>query len=234
MHRREFIRICAASAAAQTILLEAAAASRPRFYSRALLVNSAGQPLHAAKLAIGRNYVFSYPYRSTPCFLLNLGRPTIADIVLKTESGGSYTWPGGAGSGRSIVAYSAICAHRMTYPTRQISFISYREAPAVAGQGRANVIHCCSEHSEYDPAQGGRVVGGPAPQPLAAIILEHSAAADTLYAVGTLGGEMFEQFFAKFEFQLALEHGATRAHEAVAGQTPAVELEQFCKQQVKC
>jgi len=31
------------------------------------------------------------------------------------------------GANHSIVAYSAICAHRLTYPTREISFISYRD-----------------------------------------------------------------------------------------------------------
>ena len=72
------------------------------------------------------------------------------------------------------------------------------------------MIHCCSEHSQYDPAEGGRVLAGPAPQPLAAILLDYDAAADELYAVGTLGGEMFDEFFAKYEFRLALEHGGQR------------------------
>ena len=49
------------------------------------------------------------------------------------------------------------------------------------------MIHCCSEHSEYDPATGARVLGGPAPQPLSAILLEHDKSNDYLYAVGTLG-----------------------------------------------
>jgi len=42
------------------------------------------------------------------------------------------------------------------------------------------VIHCCSEHSQYDPAEGARVVAGPAPQPLAAILLDHDPASDAL------------------------------------------------------
>src|SRR6185436_1402830 len=103
-------------------------------------------------------------------------------------------WPGGVGPRGSIVAYSAICAHKLTYPTRDISFISYR-AEKTVGNKFANVIHCCSEHSQYDPAAGARVVAGPAPQPLAAILLEHDAGTDEIYAVGTLGGEMFNEFF---------------------------------------
>ena len=97
---------------------------------------------------------------------------------------------GGIGADAAVVAYSAICAHQLTYPTREISFISYR-GDKTPGNRHAQVIHCCSEHSQYDPADGGRVVAGPAPQPLAAILLDYDRAADELYAVGTLGGEMF-------------------------------------------
>jgi len=32
----------------------------------------------------------------------------------------------GVGARHSLVAYSAICAHKLSYPTREISFISYR------------------------------------------------------------------------------------------------------------
>ena len=134
--------------------------------------------------------------------------------------------------GRSVVAYSAICAHKLTYPTRDISFISYRTEKGPANR-HVNVIHCCSEHSQYDPAEGARVVAGPAPQPLAAILLEHDEKTDELHAVGTLGGEMFNEFFRKFEFRLQLEHGA-QAKQAVAGSCVVQPLENYCKQQVKC
>jgi hypothetical protein len=99
---------------------------------------------------------------------------------------------------------------------------------------RPNTIHCCSEHSEYDPAAGAKVVGGPAPQPLAAVLLEHDAKSDVLHAVGTLGGEMFNAFFAKFEFKLALDYGGGTTRQPVAGRTVVKELQQFCKQQVRC
>jgi len=234
MRRREFIKICAATAAVGTPPAFSAADMKPRFYMRTQLVDERKRPLQAAKLETGQNYIFHYPFEGTPCFLLNLGRPTVQNVALKTENGGSYLWPGGVGANRAIVGYSAICAHRMTYPTRQISFISYRERSTAANISRPNTIHCCSEHSEYDPAAGARVLSGPAPQPLSAILLEHDAASDSLYAVGTLGGEMFNAFFDKFEFKLALDYGNDRARQKVSGQTPVTTLQNFCKQQVKC
>ena len=130
------------------------------------------------------------------------------------------------------MAYSAICAHKLTYPTKDISFISFRDEKSARNRF-GSVIHCCSEHSQYDPAQGGKVLAGPAPQPLAAILLEHDSATDELHAVGTLGGEMFNEFFAKYEFRLAMEHaGAPRR--AAEGACVVQELADYCRQQVKC
>jgi len=231
MQRRDFIRLCAAAAAAGSAPAVSADA-RPRLYARATLVGPDGRPLRASRVAENRNFIFHYPYAATPCFLLNLGRPVAAPAKLTTGGGKRYEWRGGVGAGRSIVAYSAICAHRLTYPTRDISFISFR-TEKTPGNRFANVIHCCSEHSQYDPAQGGRVLAGPAPQPLAAILLDHDAASDQLTAVGTLGGEMFDQFFDKYAFRLSLE-GAGTPRQKVAGAARVTALEQYCKQQVKC
>jgi Rieske Fe-S protein len=234
MERRDFLRFCAVSAAATAASGSAALAAdaRPHFYDRVKLVGEDGAPLRAKAIPVGRNLIFHYPYASTPCFLLNLGRPAKPSAILKTADNRPYEWHGGVGAQRSIVAYSAICAHKMTYPTRDISFISFR-ADASARNKHANVIHCCSEHSQYDPAEGGRVVAGPAPQPLAAILLEHDPATDELAAMGTLGGEMFNEFFARFEFRLALDNGG-QAKRAVSGSTAVVALENYCRQQVKC
>lgn len=232
MERRSFIRVCAAAAlCAQPAL---AADLKPRFHSRVRLVDQGGRPLKAASLAIGENYIFHYPFEGTPCFLINLGKPTGQNVQLRTEDGRSYEWPGGVGPQGTVVGYSAICTHRMAYPARQISFISYRDHSTGSRVSRSNTIHCCAEHSEYDPAFGARVVRGPAPQPLSAILLEYESASDGLYAIGTLGREMFDAFFAKYEFRLALDYGNGRARQRVGGQSMVVELASFSRQRVLC
>ena len=233
MERRDFLRACAAACASAGMPAASAQALSPRHYQRALLVAADGNPLQASRLQEETNYLFPYPYAGTPCFLLRLARPAAASQPLRTADDRSYTWPGGVGPHHAIVAYSAICAHKLAYPTRDISFISYRPQPTIHGK-TARVIHCCAEHSQYDPARGARVVAGPAPQPLAAVLLEYEAASDRLYAVGTLGGELFNDFFEKYAFRLAMEYGARRASQPVGGRTVVVELADYCRQQVRC
>ena len=230
MERREFVKLCAASAASLAAP-GVRADARPRAYERAKLVDEKGAPLRAREVPANRNLIFHYPYAATPCFLLNLGRPVRARAVLRTADQTSYEWSGGVGPQSSIVAYSAICAHKLTYPTRDISFISYR-ADKTPGNRFSSVIHCCSEHSQYDPAQGARVLAGPAPQPLAAILLDYDPSSDEIAAVGTLGGEMFDEFFGKYAFRLQMEGGD--AHAAVRGTCLVRPLENYCRQQVKC
>lgn len=238
MDRREFVESCSASIACLTAGLALPAATpawgadaRPRSYARALLTNEFGDPLRASQLKARTNYVFHYPYEATPVFLLDLGQPT-QPRALNTKAQESYVWPGGVGPQRSIVAFSAICAHQLVYPTPQVSFISFRRSRAQKGVAD-NLIHCCAEQSQYDPAQGARVMHGPAEQPLCAVLLEHDAWTDTLTAYATLGGELFEEFFRRYEFRLGLEVGP-KAKNAVAGKSAVLELERFCRNPIQC
>ena len=233
MERRDFVKVCAASAAGAALPCAAqGSALTAHAYPRARLVDEAREPLRLARLRIGVNYVFDYPFSSTPCFLLRLDRPTAGGTELRTESGQVYRWEGGIGPDQSVVAYSAICAHKMTYPTKQVSFIGYRDGPSpVAGKGK--VITCCSDRSVYDPSAGARVVSGPAPQPLATILLEHDAKRDEIFAVGTFGGEMFAEFFRKYAFRLQLEMG-NRAQAPVEGLSVVRELVNYSTQWAKC
>jgi Rieske Fe-S protein len=233
MDRRSFLGSCSAGAAgfSAATLPAWAADGKPKAYSRALLVNERGEPVRAAELKAQANYVFHYPYEATPVFLLNLGRPAVPH-ALSTQDRGAYRWPGGVGSTRSIVAFSAICAHQLVYPTREVSFISFRKTRAQRGV-QDGLIHCCAEHSQYDPARGAEVLSGPARQPLCAVLLTHDPRADTLTAYATLGGELFDDFFRKYEVKLSLDLGA-RAHHTVQGQAVVRELEKFCKNTIQC
>ena len=103
----------------------------------------------------------------------HLGHAAAAAGSLRRADGETYRWDGGTGPSHSIVAFSAICAHKLAYPTREVSFIRYQPERSATSDG--NVIHCCADHSVYDPAAGARVVSGPAPQPLAAILLDYDA-----------------------------------------------------------
>ena len=234
MERRTFLRSCAIAGGGAGLgqLLENASAGQPfKAYSRTLLVDAYGDPIKARRLVVNRNYLFNYPYAGTPCFLLSLER-TAARAELVAEGGRRYGWDGGVGPGGTIVAYSAICAHKLAYPAREISFIRFQEQESPTARG--GVIHCCAEHSVYDPAAGARVVGGPAPQPLAAIVLDYDARSDELFAVGTVGAEQFDAFFAKYEFKLGMEHGAGRAQRPVGNSTACMEMAQVCRQTVQC
>ncbi|MDP2067090.1 MAG: Rieske 2Fe-2S domain-containing protein [Burkholderiaceae bacterium] len=234
MDRRAFIESCSAAAtclSAAAALPVFAADARPRAYARAVLTDEFGDPLKASSLKARANYVFHYPYVATPVFLLNLDTP-VPPAQLTTEARESYVWPGGVGARRNVVAFSAICAHQLVYPTPQVSFISFRRNRAQKGV-QDNLIHCCAEHSQYDPAKGAQVLDGPAPQPLCAVLLEHDPRADTLTAYATLGGELFDAFFRKYEMKLSLDVGPTARH-PVAGRAPVRELEKFCKNPIQC
>ena len=234
MDRRGFIETCTAGAAcasAGAAWPVFAADARPKAYSRVLLVNELGDPLRASRLQALVNYVFHYPYEATPVFLLNLGKPA-APQILSLRSNETYGWPGGVGPGRSVVAYSAICAHKLVYPTRDVSFISFRKTRSRKGV-QDHLIHCCAEHSQYDPAKGAEVLSGPAPQPLCAVLLEHDAKTDSLTAWGTLGGELFDDFFRKYEAKLSLDVGP-RAHDQVKARAVVRELDKFCRNPIQC
>ncbi|BAU48875.1 (2Fe-2S)-binding protein [Sulfurifustis variabilis] len=238
--RRRFVKLCAslvALAGASPALLAGTEAVARR-YHRVRLVDPEGRPVAPDHLEVGENYLFHYPYVSTPCFLLDLGRPTRHRANLTTEGGERYEWTGGVGPQRSIVAFSAICAHKMSHPAREVSFINYRHEPVRYTDGeqsarRAQVIYCCSEKSVYDPLDGARVLSGPAKQPLAAILLEQGRDGG-LEAVGTYGGEMFDRFFREFGFRLALELQTSDIRAEVRETATVLPLADYCRTQVLC
>ncbi len=233
MQRRRFVTACAAvTASGLAVSMRSWAEAEPHLYTRTQLLDVHGDPIQVRALATRTNYVFNYPFVATPCFLLDLGQPVTATVPLLRADGTSYSWSGGAGPRRSVVAFSAICAHKLAYPTREVSFIRYQPARSPTSDG--NVIHCCADHSVYDPAAGARVLSGPAPQPLAAILLDYDPERDALFALGTVGAEQFDAFFRKYDFRLALDYGAGRAKLPVGATTVVRPLTEYCRQTIDC
>ncbi len=240
-NRRTFVKTCLAAAtmvATNPGLL--ARENSVKHYTRALLLDENDQPLTTQTIEPDQAYVFNYPYVTTPCFLINIGR--VVDTVerLNTENQESYLWQGGAGAGRSVVAFSAICAHKLSYPTKTVSFLNYYpEKIQFVGDGqkpgeRRQLIYCCSERSAYDPARGARVLGGPARQPLTAIEIEVDPEDDHYYAVGTRGGELYDQFFDRFAFRLALDHNIDNIRATVGSNTIVYPHSVYSKYAVSC
>ncbi len=173
--RRGFVKACGSAAA-----LAAAASGRlvePSFAladaPRIKLVDKAGKPIRAGALEVNANYIFSYPYISTPCLLLRLDAATPRNVERTDAEKASYTWPGGVGKDSAVVAYSAICAHLLSYDSKRTSFMTYHKARTELSE-HERTITCCAHASTYDPANGASVVSGPAEFPLAAVQLRAS------------------------------------------------------------
>ena len=141
LSRRRFVKACAAVAAL------AAARRRPAEPAFALadaprlkLVDKAGKPIKAGTLAADENYIFLYPYISTPCLLLRLGAATPRQVERTNADNARYTWPGGVGKDGAVVAYSAICAHAFSYDSRddELPHLSARRAASSPSVGHAD------------------------------------------------------------------------------------------------
>ena len=243
MKRRGFVKLCAAAVAGISASPEILANSKQQYhrYARSVLIDAyTKNPVRAAALDVGETYLFHYPYISTPCFLIDLGKSVTSNTQLKTRDGKPYRWQGGAGPKKSVVAFSAICAHKMTHPAPSVSFINYRHGETRFRNSRdeieqrSGVIYCCSEKSVYDPAHGGRVLGGPAPQPLAAIELEYDRGRDTFYATATIGGDMFDRFFSNFHDRLVLQHERMDIDTTLNGSTELMRLSEYTQHAVSC
>lgn len=234
MDRRRFVRMCSAGLAA-TVASPGLLAQHDGIeqrYHRVRLIAGDGSPIKPSMLQTGIAHVFHYPFAGTPCFLINLGKPA-AGLVLTNAAGQNYAWNGGVGDQRSVVAFSAICSHQLSYPSKQHSFINYDHGESKVA-GRSQVIVCCAHHSVYDPAAGAKVLAGPATAPLAAILLEQHQASGDLYAVGTLGSELFADYFRAYKRELIREFGRGIARQEVSGAATVVPLADYTQEQIRC
>lgn len=234
MERRNFLKLSATSAVAIAVApslitqkLYAEDGSLFQTFEKVQLKDAEGKPLKSTKLVKEENYVFMYPYAATPAIMVDLPEPTNKDIKLKAEDGIEYIFKSGVGAKRTIVAFSAICAHQLTHPQKSISMFQYvpTNGKTIAYE-KAGVFVCSSHLAVYDPEQGGKVVGGPAGQGLASIVLEIDKD-DTIWAVAVLGPNKFQEFFDAFKQELKAEYGRRGAKKLVKEETKVQALKNF-------
>ena len=157
-------------------------------YPRVQLIDVDGSPLTVAKaeaeynVETGNDFIFYYPLRNEPNFFLNLypanGQPPSA------SNPGAENVPGGIGTHKSIVAFSAICQH-LGCPAPAISYYPPGTCPQTPG-GRRFYIHCSCHGSTYDPTNRASNLTGPAVLPLPLVILDTDASGN-IYAVDEVG-----------------------------------------------
>ncbi len=230
MDRRRFVKICAGSASALALGIPRAWADGFRDFPRALLTDPQGAPIKAAGLGTKEAYLFHYPYKGVPCFLINLGKPAGANQPPSGEplhnDSGAYNWPGGVGKTSSLVAYVAICTHQLSAPGKDTSFMRYA-AGASELAGTPGKIVCCAHASVFDPAKGAERVSGPVPYPLLPIRLEYSPADDSLAATGMAGQQLIDQYFKSYKRELIQEFGAGVYRESAGAHTVTQLLSQY-------
>jgi Rieske Fe-S protein len=236
MDRRSFIKVCGASAAAIAAGTQAQlvySSGTAKDYARAKLVDGNGQPLKASSLSQTEAYVFGYPFVGTPSFLISLPAAAPAGASLKTAAGEEYSFAGGVGPKKNIVAYLAICTHQLAHPEKSGSVMGYNPGKSEAAD-RSVVITCCAHNSAFDPAAGASVITGAANQPLPAIRLEHDAATDELYATGMYGADLVDEFFKKFKSKLNQDFGIGKYREPASGTVQAVLISKYSKEADLC
>jgi Rieske Fe-S protein len=134
-------------------------------------------------------YLFNYPLRNEPNFLLNLYPPTANGPPSPTNPGAENVY-GGVGDHKSIVAYSAICQH-LGCPAPAIAYYPPgtcpQTFPSSTNPSGTFYIHCSCHGSTYDVTNAAANLTGPAVIPLPQVILDVDASSGNISAVGMMG-----------------------------------------------
>lgn len=230
MQRRDMIKVCGGLTGAylldQQFGLQFFSPKAYGAQSRVPILGADNKPLLASKLKENISHVFFYPFHGTPAYLLNLGK-AIKGKALATSDGTPYNWGGGVGSKQSIVAFTAVCPHYHSYPSRTKSVINFNP--------HSQVIRCCAHKSEFDVANGGVASqSSPTKAPLASIVLEWDQSTDQIFAVGMIGEESFKPFFKRFKRDLRKQYGSSRKAKTPVDSTVALPISSFTGSQTNC
>jgi Rieske Fe-S protein len=163
-------------------------------YPVTALVDVDGSPLTVKAVESEYNvdtpdlYLFNYPLRNEPNFLLNLGpangQPPSA------SNPGAWNAVGGVGTHSSIVAFSAICQH-LGCPAPAISYYPpgtcSKTFATPSSPAQPFYIHCSCHGSTYDPANNANNLTGPAVLHLPQVTLVADPTTGEISAVNLTG-----------------------------------------------
>lgn len=116
----------------------------------------AGQPIAPEDLAIGAKQIFAYP-QDPATGVVRSGSRMNQIIVVRLDPA-DLAPDTRARSVDGVVAYSGVCTHT--------------GCDVTDWYGDVRRFRCPCHESEFDPKDGARVIGGPAPWPLAALPLK--------------------------------------------------------------
>jgi len=227
LKRRNFLKICGSAALATSTLnfFPPGRTYAVKEFPQALLLSSAEKPLIPSEIGLETNFLFFYPFASTPCFLLEFPEP-VPPAKVSLSDGATYDWGGGVGPKNNVVAFTAICPHNQTHPSPDISYLKYDH--------ELGSIHCCAHGSEFAIKKGGQPISGPADKPLAAVLLKWDPANSELWAHGMIGPDSFELFFAQFRMDLRDRHGSTAKAKEPVERCMVKPLKEYSREVVSC
>ena len=190
-----------------------------------------------SSLPVGQAFLFHYPLVCTPALLINLGQSAPPLHAIRYRIGlneeGQHNWHGGAGPNQSIVAFSAICPHDLTYNTRELALMSYHHRKSGYYVPQDRVITCCSHGTAYDAAKGGQPIMGPAKKPLGSVPLLYDKAEGSFAPAPLQGYSVIPAFLNKHRKTLRRDFGKSYKSEA-KGKIILTPLEKFSAKTVTC
>lgn len=134
---------------------DAAARTRPEPGDRLVLASAENdtKPIRLSDLEIGGRPLLAWAMRPDTGMVRSGSR--LNQVLLVRLDPGALDEETHKRSAEGVVAYSAICTHQ--------------QCPVSEWMPERNALHCPCHGSEFDPHRSGRVVGGPALRPLAAL-----------------------------------------------------------------